>query len=153
ELASEATAKKQIRTRASDSLGIVLWLHLLAGSALMLAAILTDSILGRSSQPFGPLRIITLLAGLGMIGAGFFGRRNILTRLPTNLFLPIISLFLILAVSEVFFRAISFDFAQEEKSWRAMPPFFRQPVAPAGKAFFKRPGAERWTGQVLSTYV
>lgn len=49
-------------------------------------------------------------------------------------------------------RLVGVDFATAEvRAWRATPPFYRQPIEPLGSIYFRRPGPERWTGQVLHT--
>jgi len=72
-------------------------------------------------------------------------------RLSANLCVSLLSVLAIVALLEVFFRVIGFDFAREEENWRKTPPFFRQPTVPTGEVFFRRPGPEQWTGAVLNT--
>src|SRR5262249_49799046 len=58
-----------------------------------------------------------------------------------------------LGLLEGFCRLTQFDFAQEERKWRAVPPYWRAPIIPSGEAFFRRPGPEPWAGQVLNIRV
>lgn len=53
------------------------------------------------------------------------------------------------AILEISFRVIDFDFDQQDEAFHQLPPFFRQPSIPVGPVFFRRPGPETWTGQVL----
>lgn len=130
---------------------MLLFLHFMAGGAIALAAICADPLLGLANS-FGPTQFVLLGIGLSIIAVGYYQPRKI-TQLSSALCLSIISLFLILALGEGSFRWIAFDFVDEAKAWRAMPPFYRQPTVPTGAVFFRRPGPDRWTGQVLHTYV
>ena len=130
---------------------LLVLLHVLTGGLVALAAVLADAILGLTPS-FGPTQLAVLVAGLLLIGAGFFPR-PIWARMTGTLCLSLLSVLVLLAIGEAFFRAIAYDLANEEKAFRALPPFFRQPTEPIGQVFFKRPGPERWTGQVLNTYV
>jgi len=99
------------------------------------------------------MQSLALVTGLGIVRIGFVHRHmGIMSRVSTNLCLSLLSLFGCLAVGEVFLRGIGFDFAgEEERAWRQVPIFYRFPMAPSGDIFFKRPGSEQWTGQVLNT--
>jgi len=126
-------------------------IHLAAGTVVALTAILTDVVLGHA-RVWGPLQVIVLAAALGMAAAGFsdppFGRAALLS---TKLSLSVMSGFLCVAFGEVGLRAVGFDFADEERAWKQIPPYYRQPIVPTGEAFFRRSGPEEWTGQVLYT--
>ena len=56
-----------------------------------------------------------------------------------------------LLAAEVFFRAVGFDFADEEKAQQRVAPYYRQPRDPTGTVFFKRHGPQAWSGQGLNT--
>ena len=126
-------------------------LHLVTGGVVAFTAVFADPILGLT-QSFGPAQFALLVAGLVIIAVGFLPAPSV-TRFTAILCLPLLSLFVLLGIGEIFFRAIAYDFAKQAKAFREIPPFFRQPTDPIGKVFFKRPGPERWTGQVLNTYV
>lgn len=134
-----------------DSRRIRVLLHSLAGSLVVLTSILADQILGQP-RAWGLLQYLGLMTGLGIVAIGFVGlRAGIVPRISTNLCLALVCLFLFLAAGEGFFRAIGFDFANEARAWRRVPPYYRQPIVPTGDVFFRRPGPEQWTGQVLNT--
>ena len=65
--------------------------------------------------------------------------------------LPLVIFAAMMVCAEAFFRLIEFDFAYEERAWRQVPVFYRQPTVPTGEVFFRRTGAQTWTGQVIST--
>ncbi|TMA55381.1 MAG: hypothetical protein E6J75_12085 [Deltaproteobacteria bacterium] len=52
---------------------------------------------------------------------------------------------------EIGFRLAGFDFEFKARAFNKIPIFLRQPVVPVGPAFFRRPGPDRWQGQVLET--
>ena len=125
-------------------------MHLSAGGLVALTAILADYMLGNSPD-WGLLQTLTLAAGLLIMALGFLPDIRIVHRLSTNICLSLLSVFVILVVCEGFFRAIAFDFADEKKVWQKAPPYYRQPIVPTGEVFFRHPGPEEWTGQVLNT--
>ncbi|NQT94520.1 MAG: hypothetical protein HQ559_17325 [Lentisphaerae bacterium] len=63
----------------------------------------------------------------------------------------LLSVLLSLFLAEVLFRVVGFDFAREEQALNRIPPYYRQPTEPTGEVFFRRPGSQRWSGQVLNT--
>jgi hypothetical protein len=135
---------------STQSKRISLFLHLAAGGALILTAILADAILQKPPE-WGRLHFMVLGAGLLLLFIGCLPEIPFIFRLSTNLSLSVLFLFVSVIICEGFFRAIGFDFAQEKRAWLKMPPYYRQPIVPTGEAFFRRPGPEQWTGQVLST--
>jgi hypothetical protein len=56
-----------------------------------------------------------------------------------------------LLVVEVGARVIGWDFSPDKRNYERTPIFYRQPIQPVGPAFFRRPGPDRWRGQVLRT--
>lgn len=102
-------------------------------------------------RDWGRLQSVGVVFGLLMILTGFLNEKLRIARLSTKLCLSLWSLLATVAIFEGVFRAVGFDFAREEEKWRKSPPFFRQPTVPTGSVFFRRPGPEQWTGQVLNT--
>jgi len=127
-------------------------LHLFTGGIVSFTAILADYML-ENSPGWGLMQTLVLAAGLVIISLGFVPNLGSVSRTSTNSCLSILSLFVILALCEGFFRTIGFDFAGEERAWRKVPPYYRQPIVPTGEVFFRRPGPQTWTGQVLNTYL
>jgi hypothetical protein len=125
-------------------------LHLSAGGAVALAAILADYMPG-NSPGWGLYQVIVLAAGLVIIALGFVSSMGVISRASTHICLLLLSLFLFLALCEGVFRTIGFDFARQKDAWLRSPLFYRQPIVPTGEVFFRRPGPEEWTGQVLHT--
>jgi len=74
-----------------------------------------------------------------------------LSRLSTKLCLLLLVLGFFLALCEGVVRLAGFDFAKEEESWRSIPPYYRQPIVPVGEVYFRRPGPQEWSGQVLNS--
>jgi hypothetical protein len=100
------------------------------------------------------MQSIGLAIGLGIIAIGFVPLQvGMASRVSTNLCLSLLSLLVSIAMGEGFFRGIGYDFADEEQAWRKIPIYYRQPIVPTGDVFFRRPGLEQWTGQVLNTKV
>ncbi len=132
---------------------MLMLLHVLTGGLLVIASVLANYILATPHR-WGLMQFLTFILGLGLVIIGFGHRRmGSISRVSTNLCVSLLSLIVFLALGEGFFRGIGFDFAGEERAWRQVPPFFRLPIAPTGDVFFKRPGSEHWTGQVLNTRV
>jgi hypothetical protein len=52
-------------------------------------------------------------------------------------------------VLEAVFRIVGFDFEFKAHAFNTVPIFYRQPIVPVGPAFFRRPGPDRWEGNVL----
>ena len=126
-------------------------LHLLAGGLMILISVMADIILGQHFI-WGPKKSLFLVIGIGIVTIGFMHRHEgVISRVSTNLCLSLLSIFMFLAVLEGFFRGIGFDFVHEEQAWRQIPIYFRLPNIPTGDIFFRRPGPEQWTGQVLNT--
>lgn len=120
---------------------------------MLLVSLLADPIL---SQPFswGRIQSLGLAIGLGIVGIGFFhSHRGFLFRLSANLCLSLLSAIVLLSAGELFFRAIGHDFSGELSAWRRVPPYYRTPTTPTGTVFFRRSGPERWSGQVLRTFL
>ncbi len=74
-----------------------------------------------------------------------------MSRPSTRLCLGLLSALVTLALFEGFFRLVDYDFADDVEAWWRAPPYFRKPIVPTGEVFFRRPGPEEWTGQVLNT--
>ncbi len=131
------------RTRAA--------LHLLAGGMLALVSALADALLGQVRH-WGPGERMGLVLGLGLMAIGLVPRHTAaISRVSTRLCLSWLSLLTFLAAGEAVCRMAGLDFSLEERAWRRVPPFYRQPTVPTGEVFFRRPGPERWTGRVLHT--
>jgi hypothetical protein len=54
-----------------------------------------------------------------------------------------------LVVVEILARLVGWEFAPEKRNFERTPIFYREPIQPVGPAFFRRPGPDRWRGQVL----
>lgn len=53
---------------------------------------------------------------------------------------------------EVACRLLDFDFEFKRRAFTRVPIFYRQPVVPVGPAFYRRPGPDRWEGQVIAPW-
>jgi hypothetical protein len=132
-----------------NSKRIHLLLHLVAGAGILL---FVGWLAAFSEAPFWASRSRTLavVLGLGTIAAGFLRHTWSAAVISRRLCIFLLAMFAAVAVLELFFRVIGFDFAREEQAWHKTPIYFRQPVIPTGDVFFRRPGPEEWTGQVLN---
>jgi hypothetical protein len=63
------------------------------------------------------------------------------------LFLAVLAATLVLV--EISARLVGWEFTSEKRDFERTPIFYRQPIQPVGTAFFRRPGPDRWQGQVL----
>ena len=128
---------------------IHLILHLAAAAVLALAAgflfFMRDGFFSGSALQLGTIVAATIVALLGLVLPS--GR---VATLSANICLSFLTFFVILSMLEAFFRLIGHDFAKEEQTWRRTPLYYRQPIFPTGEVFFRRPGPEKWTGQVLN---
>lgn len=124
--------------------------HVVAGVLLLAFVVLLDPILGHLMR-LGRAQALALLPGLALIVVGSVPRLRSIRRRSTNLCVSVISILALVGVGEGVCRIAGVDFAREESRWREMPPFNRQPIVPAGEVFFRRPGPQTWTGQVLGT--
>jgi hypothetical protein len=126
-------------------------LHSISGGALASAAVLVDYM--EASPGWSLYQVILIAAALVIIALGFISSFGLLSRVSMSICLLLLSLYISLALAEVFFRVIGFDFAREEEASLRVPPYYRQPIIPTGEVFFRRPGPEEWTGQVLHTFL
>jgi hypothetical protein len=128
-------------------------LPVFTGSVLVFIALIFDWLVGQPFRPFAPIQLTLFAAGAALIGSGLLQHVNRVAGISVGICLPILSVVLFLGLGEAVFRVIQFDFRNQEKAWRTMAPFFRQPIVPTGKGLFRRGGPERWSGQVLRSYV
>jgi len=126
-------------------------LHVFAGSFLVVAAVAADFVMGKTPD-WGQQQTVALTMGGLIVLFGVTIRRGVLARSTTNLCLSMLSIFIFISMAEVFFSLIEFDFG-EARAWKATPVYYRQPVVPTGEVYFRRPGPEDWTGQVLNTFM
>lgn len=91
--------------------------------------------------------------GLAFLLGGILLQRTQLARFAAALCLVCSSLLIAIVLGEVAFRLAGYDFRRQEWLWRKYPPFYRQPMLPTGKAFFRRSGPEQWHGPVIRTWL
>lgn len=127
-------------------------IHLVAGGLLVLSSLLIGWI-PEFALYYQPLQKPLLLCGLVLPLLAGFHRRIRFARLSAGVCLLAISFVLTVALAEVAFRLVAFDFRRQESTWRRIPPFYRKPMVPTGTAFFRRAGPEEWTGPVITTYL
>src|SRR5690349_19253369 len=130
-------------SRARKSMGFVL--PVFTGSVLVFIALIFDWLVGQPFRPFAPIQLTLLAAGAALIGSGLLQDVNRVAGISVGICLPILSVVLFLGLGEAVFRVIQFDFRNQEKAWRTMAPFFRQPIVPTGKGLFRRGGPDRWS--------
>jgi hypothetical protein len=124
--------------------------HMLAGGMLVLLAVFADPILGRPRE-WGTVESATLAAGLIIALAGLVLRSGRFADRAAGLCMAVIAALATLAAAEGVGRMLDLDVARQERAWRSMAPYYRQPTVPVGEVFFRRDGPETWTGQVINT--
>src|SRR5678815_4827611 len=67
--------------------------------------------------------------------------------------LMILTLAAVLAIGELTFRAIHYDFGRLDKRHHEIPIYYRLATVHAGDGILRRPGPMSWTGQVLRAYM
>lgn len=126
-------------------------LHLLTGAVVILVSALADRIL---SQPrmWGANETLGTSIGLAIIVVGLVATPgSTFSRTSMNLSLTLLSVIIVVALGEGFFRLVGYDFRGEEQAWRKTPIYYRQPMTPTGDVYFRRAGPDQWTGQVRNT--
>ena len=126
------------------------FVSLLGGLALVGAAFAIDPVLG-NAPVWGPAQTAGVVLGILIAVLGFAPLGPGLRKASTGLAFFVLSGVVTLAAAEGIGRALEIDFAKEEDTFLAIPPCFRQPTKSSGAALFRRPGPQKWTGQVLST--
>ncbi len=123
---------------------------LLAGiGALIIAGAIGMELFSIGGAGFGPAQIVMLVGGTIYIATAMFvGRMG-----EKGLGLSAMMLMGggLLGTLELAGHVIDYDFDHTFEAWTATPIYYRQPIEPIGDAFFRRPGPESWTGQVLAT--
>ena len=123
-------------------------LHLLLGGALVALSVALDRLLG-IPPAWGPAQTAGVTLGLGVVLVGLIARGR-LARLSTGLALAGLVALATVAAAELGCRALGHDFAHQERAHLAIPPYFRESTVPLGEVYFRRPGPQRWEGQVLN---
>lgn len=67
--------------------------------------------------------------------------------------LPSLSTAFLLAICEVAFRAVGFDFEHLNDPGDELPIYYRTPTLHAGEGIFRRPGPASWRGKPLSEFL
>ncbi|MGC8990233.1 MAG: hypothetical protein ACP5MD_08950, partial [Verrucomicrobiia bacterium] len=101
---------------------------------------------GWARKPLAAIGLIFLLSGILI-------RKTHAARITSPVCIAWSSLLIALAIGEAAFRIARYDFRRQEVRWRSCPPYYRQPMLPSGKVFFRRAGPEQWTGPVIKTYL
>lgn len=125
-------------------------LSFVAGALLVLLAIFADPLLGRPRE-WGATETLVLIAGAGNALAGWLARRGRLGDLISHVSLSILAVFATVGMAEGAFRLSGVDLTGQERAWRELAPYYRQPTVPMGEVFFRREGPDEWTGQVINT--
>lgn len=88
------------------------------------------------------------------IGATYIGAALMMSRLGDRgigLSAAMLMCGALLACLEAGGHMLDHDFNRTLEAWESTPIYYRQPIEPIGDAFFRRPGPESWTGNVLDT--
>lgn len=126
-------------------------LPILAGVVLIGAAFLVDRIAaGEAAQPE---LIALIVSGCAFVVLSLASRHRQFSAALAKASLVILSLTLLLTVSEVLFRVVAFDFDRFNRPGDEVPIYYRAPTVHAGEGIFRRPGPASWRGKVLSAYM
>ena len=66
-----------------------------------------------------------------------------------KIFFGLVAMLICVGITETCFRVIGYDFNQTAARLAAIPPFYRIPSEPFAEYYFKRPGNDKWSGQVI----
>ena len=141
-----------MKSSAQSFPALLLLLHAAAGGLCVLASLLVRTrpeILIHWGWLVRPLVIVGLLFLL----AGILLRRTSWVQITAPAALSCSAVLLATAAGEAAFRLAGYDFRRQEALWRRHPPFYRQPMVPTGKVYFRRNGPEQWTGAVVRTWL
>jgi hypothetical protein len=138
------------RGQTSDELHRLL--TILAGLVLIGAAILAFFNMPAWSARFGTPAILCAYGGL-LVASGYFVKRRAFNAEVAKFSLMILTIAAVLAIGEVTFRAIRFDFNRAKKPHHEIPVYYRLATLHAGEGVLRRPGPMSWTGQVLRAYM
>jgi hypothetical protein len=95
------------------------------------------------------MQAVVLALGAGFVAVGWLWKDRLITRVLSKLVLASFAGAFVLLAAEVAFRAIGFDFSRSEQNFKAYPAYYRWPTVPVGEAYYRKPGNDSWTGQVL----
>mgnify|MGYP003868441261 CR=1 FL=1 len=118
-----------------------------AGGLLLLAAFVAGTVT-EIAVHWRRFQLPLLAAGAVVLLGGVLRPPPGLARAQRGLCVVSIALIVGVAVVEVFFRVVRFDFRHQAALWQQTPPFFRKPTVPVGTVFFRRDGPLEWTGPV-----
>lgn len=144
-----SASRREISSRGKRFIQRTVGLGLLIVGLVIVALPVIFDLLAGEPISFGIAAYLAIGIGVIYCAAGAF-----LGKLPfalTKFAVLFLTLPCVVIVIEGAGRVVGFDFAQSKTNWEKTPIFYRQPTEPIGKAFFRRPGPDRWKGKVLTT--
>lgn len=127
-------------------------LPVIAGIVLVGAAFLADVIVEGEGAP-QLVRIALVVCGCTFAVLGIASRHHRFSTALAKASLVILSTASVLAISEVAFRAASFDFDRLNAPGDELPIYYRPPMFHAGQGIFRRSGPASWRGKPLSAFM
>jgi hypothetical protein len=127
-------------------------LHVLAGVAIFGIAGGMQYLLG-SRWNLWMFHLVLLCLGTTFVVFGFRAKGPVARASSVACFV-VLALTIPLVLGELVLRVFRFDFARSDAEvWSLVPPYYRVPTVPSGPVFFRRPGPEVWSGQVLASWL
>src|SRR5687767_4643075 len=124
------------------------WLSIVAGLVLMGAAIFAFFKMPEWSARFWTAAFLCAYGCLCM-ASGYWVRRRAFSAAVAKFSLIILTLAAVLALGELTFRVIRFDFHRPNQPHPEIPVYYRLATVHAGEGVLRRPGPMSWTRQAL----
>ncbi|HMJ91231.1 MAG TPA: hypothetical protein VK530_15525 [Candidatus Acidoferrum sp.] len=128
------------------------WLPVLAGAALLGAAVFLDLMADIPAVP-QMLRIGLVAVGCAFAVVGIASWRREFHPAIAKAALATLASVFTFATAEAGFRLARFDFARFNEFPDEVPIYYRPPTLHAGDGVFRRPGPAAWRGKALSAYM
>jgi hypothetical protein len=113
--------------------------------------VLLDDILSRGKIELGKYQIALLAGALSFALLGLVLPAGRVLGAACKLSLAALSCVLVVGALEGAGRIFGIDFGQGKRYFESLPVYYRWPILPVGDAYYRRPGPDQWTGQVLRT--
>ena len=127
-------------------------LAILAGLVLIGAAVFAHFHMPSWSARFWTVAVLSAY-GCFCLASACRGKWRAFNNAAAKFSLIILTLAAVLALGELTFRALHYDFSRWNKPDQKIPIYYRLATVHAGEGVMRRPGPMSWTGQVLRAYM